>query len=300
MLFGWKNAYVFQAGPSVNMNWYLTTGAGTQTPAGSRTGDSDAMCGNAAMYDAVNGKILVVGGSPNYQDSTATSNAHIITLAIPPAVPTVQTIGNMAYQRAFANSVILPDGTVLIIGGQVNAVPFSDATSQLVPELFNPATNTFKQLAPMAIPRNYHSIGVLMPDGTVASGGGGLCGTCATNHYDVQIFSPPYLYNANSALAARPVINSISVTSIKVGGTFTVTTGGAVSAFSLIRLSSTTHTVNTDQRRVALTPSATAGTTYTLTVPGDAGVALPGAWYVFVLDGAGVPSVSRTILITLT
>ena len=258
------------------------------------------MCGNAAMYDAVAGKILVVGGSPNYQDSTSTSNAHIITLGTPPNVPTVTTIGNMAYQRAFANSVVMPDGTVLIIGGQVTAKPFSDDTSQLVPELFNPATNKFTQLAPMAIPRTYHSIGVLLPDGTVASCGGGLCGNCATNHYDVQIFTPPYLYTHSGALAARPVINSISVTSIKVGGTFTVTTGGAVSAFSVIRLTSTTHTVNTDQRRIALTPSATTGTTYSLTVPKDPGVALPGAWYVFVLDSSGVPSVSKTILITLT
>lgn len=298
MLFGWKNAYVFQAGPSVAMNWYGTTGTGSQAAAGTRGTDTDAMCGNAAMYDAVNGKILVVGGSPDYQDSNATSNAHIITLGTPPAVPTVTAIGNMAYQRAFANSVVLPDGTVLIMGGQVYANPFSDATSQYVPELFNPATNTFKQLAPAAIPRNYHSIGVLMPDATVASGGGGLCGTCATNHYDVQIFTPPYLYTSAGVLAARPVISSISVTSVANGGTFTVTTAAAVTAFSMIRLTSTTHTVNTDQRRIALTPTGTSGTTYTLVVPTDPGVALPGAWFVFVLNSAGVPSISKTILVT--
>ena len=34
MLFGWSNAYVFQAGPSVHMNWYGTTGAGSQAAAG--------------------------------------------------------------------------------------------------------------------------------------------------------------------------------------------------------------------------------------------------------------------------
>ena len=109
------------------------------------------MCGNAAMYDAVNGKILVVGGATSYQDVDATSNAHIITIGTPPNAPTVQTIGNMAYQRSFANSVILPDSTVLIMGGQVYANPFSDDTSQFIPELFNPATNTFTQLAPAAM-----------------------------------------------------------------------------------------------------------------------------------------------------
>ena len=298
-LFGWRNAYVFQAGPSTAMNWYGTSGGGSQASAGTRAGDPDSMCGNAVMYDAVNGKILTVGGSPDYQQSDATSNAHIITLGNPPDVPTVTAIGNMAYQRAFANSVVLPDGTVFITGGQVTANPFSDATAQFTPELFNPATNTFTQMAPQAIPRTYHSVAVLLPDGSVGSGGGGLCGTCATNHYDMEIYRPPYFFTSSGALAARPTISSVSVASINVGGTFTVTTGGAVTTFSIIRLTSTTHTVNTDQRRIELTPSATAGTTYTLTIPNDAGVALPGPWYLFALEG-GVPSVSTTIRITLT
>ena len=280
------------------MNWYGTTGSGSQAAAGTRANDGDAMCGDAAMYDAVNGKILAVGGSTSYQDVDATSNAHIITIGTPPAAATVQTIGNMAYQRAFATSVILPDGTVLIMGGQVYANPFSDYTSQFVPELFNPATNTFTQLAPASIPRNYHSTAVLMPDGTVINGGGGLCGSCATNHYDAQIFRPPYLFTSTGALATRPVINSVSAASVANGGTFSLTTNTAVTSFALLRMSSTTHTVNTDQRRITLTPTGTSGTTYTFTVPSDPGVALPGWYYVFVLNSAGVPSVSQKIQVT--
>ena len=297
-LFGWSNGYVFQGGPSVAMNWYDTTGTGNQTSAGSRTGDTDAMCGDAAMYDAVAGKILTVGGSPDYQDADATSNAHIITIGAPPAIPTVQAIGNMAYQRAFANSVILPDGTVFITGGQVYANPFSDDTAQFTPELFNPADNSFTQLAAMAIPRTYHSTALLMPDATIMNGGGGLCGQCSTNHYDAQVFNPPYLYTSSGALAARPVISSVSATSVAVGTSFSATTGGAVSSFSLIRLTSTTHTVNTDQRRIALIPTSTSGTTYSFTLPSDPGVALPGPWYLFAVDGSGVPSVSTIITVT--
>lgn len=257
------------------------------------------MCGNAVMYDAVAGKILTVGGSPDYQNSNATGNAHVITIGTPPATPTVTTIGSMAYARAFANAVVLPDGTVFIAGGQVSAVPFSDATSQFVPELFNPATNTFTQMAPASIPRNYHSVSLLLYDGTVGNGGGGLCGNCATNHFDMQIFNPPYLYTASGALATRPTINSISTGTAKVGTTFSITTGAACTAFSMIRMSSTTHTVNTDQRRIALTPTTTAGTTYTFTIPADPGVALPGYYMVFALAG-GVPSVSKQLKVTLT
>jgi len=297
MLFGWKNGYVFQAGPSVAMNWYGTANGGSQTSAGARTGDGDSMCGIAAMYDAVAGKILKVGGSEDYQNSDANSNAFVITLADnPPAIPQVQQIGNAAFQRSFANSVILPDGKVLITGGQVYANPFSDDTAQYTPELFDPATNSFTQLAPQAIPRTYHSVALLMPDASVMSGGGGLCGECATNHYDAQFFNPPYLYTATGALAARPGITAAPAT-INVGGTFTVTTDVGVNGFSLIRFGSTTHTVNTDQRRIPLTPSGTAGNTYTLTVPGDPGVALPGPYMMFVLNN-GVPSVSKMIMVT--
>lgn len=298
-LFAWSSAYVFQAGPSQAMNWFLTTGTGSQTGVGTRASDTDSMCGNAVMYDAVAGKILTVGGSPDYQDSNSTGNAHVITLGTPPATPTVQTIGSMAYARAFANSVVLPDGTVFVTGGQVSAVPFSDATSQYIPELFNPASNTFTQMAPASIPRNYHSVAILLFDGTVGNGGGGLCGTCATNHFDMQIWNPPYLYTSSGGLATRPVINSISAASVAVGATFSITTNVACSAFSMIRMTSTTHTVNTDQRRIALTAGTTAGTTYTFTVPKDPGVAVPGHWMVFALAG-GVPAVSKQLQVTLT
>lgn len=212
-------------------------------------------------------------------------------------MPTTVKITNMAYQRAFANSVVLPDGTVFIVGGQVYANPFSDDTAQLTPELFLPATNTFTQLAPMSIPRTYHSTALLLPDATIIVGGGGLCGACATNHYDAQIYNPPYLYAAG-ALAARPVITATSSGTVKVGATFTATTGGVVRGFSLVRYSTTTHTVNTDQRRIPLTPTGTNGNTYTLQVPGDAGVAVPGAWMLFAIDAAGVPSVSKVVSIT--
>lgn len=48
------------------MNWYGTSGTGSQSAAGNRASDADSMCGNAIMYDAVAGKILTLGGSPNY------------------------------------------------------------------------------------------------------------------------------------------------------------------------------------------------------------------------------------------
>ena len=138
------------------------------------------MNGNAVMYDAVAGKILTVGGGANYDSSSTNANANIITLGLPNTRASVTTIGSAHYARAFHNSVVLPDGKVLFLGGVNFARVFSDDTTILYPELFDPATNSFTIMAPMSIPRNYHSVAILLADGTVFSAGGGLCGVGCT------------------------------------------------------------------------------------------------------------------------
>ncbi|KAL8794000.1 MAG: hypothetical protein Q9195_003406 [Heterodermia aff. obscurata] len=297
-LFGWKNGSVFQAGPSKAMNWYTTaTASGSTRPAGLRGTDADAMCGNSVMYDAVNGKILTAGGSPSYQDSDATTNANVVTIGDVGNTPTVAQVAPMQYARSFANGVVLPNGKVFISGGQARPVPFSDNTAVLAPELFDPATGKFTTLNPMAIPRTYHSWALLMPDATVYNGGGGLCGTCTTNHFDAEVYSPSYLFNSDGTLATRPKINTVSATAITLGSKLTVTTSSAVTSFSLIRYGSATHTVNTDQRRIPLVPLSGGTNTYTLTMPKDAGIAIPGSWMLFAMNSAGVPSVAKTILV---
>jgi galactose oxidase len=298
-LFGWKNKYVFQAGPSKAMNWYNTASSGAQSAAGNRAADGDSMAGNGVMYDAVNGKILTLGGSPDYQGSPSTGAAHIITIATPNTMPQVTQITSMSYNRIFANAVVLPNGQVFVTGGQTIGMPFSDDNADLTPEMWDPATNRFTKMLPNSIPRTYHSIALLLPDGTVLSGGGGLCDSCSTNHFDTQIYTPQYLLNADGTSAKRPVINSVSATSIKIGRTLTIRTDSAITSMSLIRYGSATHTVDTDQRRIPLTLTSAGTNTYSVVVPSDAGIALPGYWMLFTMNSAGVPSVAKTIKVTL-
>jgi galactose oxidase len=291
-LFGWSGGRVLQAGPSKAMNWYGTTGSGSTTAAGSRAADPDAMNGTAVMYDA--GKILAVGGAPHYENADATANAHVISISGTNTV-TTRKVASMRYARAYHNSVVLPDGKVLVVGGQAYPVPFSDNTSVRNAELWDPATETFTTLAAAGVPRNYHSVGLLLPDARVFVGGGGLCGSCSTNHFNAEIFTPPYLLNADGTAKSRPAITAAPTTAA-YGAAITVSTDRAVSKFSLVRLGTTTHTVNTDQRRIALTPTAVTGG-YRLTIPTDPGVVLPGNYMLFAMDANGVPSVSRNIQI---
>lgn len=298
MLFAWKNEYIFQAGPSKQMNWYNPLGNGYVAGVGNRNNDGDAMCGIAAMYDAVAGKILVTGGATSYQNVDSTANANIITLAGAGGNVGVQTINPMWYQRIFACSVIMPNGYVMIVGGQVYGQPFSDDTSQLTPEIYNIDTGNFYKIPPIAVPRNYHSVALLLADATVFSAGGGLCGTCTTNHYDGQVYSPGYLFNTDGTRAVRPVINSATAT-INPGGTITATTNGAIAKWSLIRLGSTTHTVNTDQRRIPLTATAN-GNTYTMTTPTDKGVIIAGYYMLFAMNAQGTPSIAKYVFVNQT
>jgi galactose oxidase len=299
-LFAQSGGTVFQAGPSKQMNWITTVGNGSITGAGNRGNSADAMNGNAVMYNI--GKIFTVGGASAYEDAgsavnvQATRRAYRIDISGGPHRPvTVARTADMAYARAFSNSVVLPNGKVLVLGGQQHPRTFTDTGAVLSPELWNPATGKFTVMAPEAIPRDYHSVAILLPDGRVFSGGGGLCGnSCTTNHPDGQIFYPPYLFNANGTARRRPAIKAAPVKAT-TGSTITVKTNSATPRFALIRMSAVTHSVNNDQRRIPLTPASVRGTRYTLRLTANKGVLLPGDYMLFAMSANGTPSVAKVI-----
>lgn len=141
-------------------------------------------------------------------------------------------------------------------------------------------------------PRTYHSVAVLMLDGRVFTGGGGLCGRCSVNHADAEIFNPPYLYKSNGHLHARPTVK-INRKNASNGSSVKVTSSDEIMMVSLIRMGSATHSSNTDQRRIELCgPYSTpcAGNAVNVKVPNDTGVAVPRNWMVFVVNKYGVPS----------
>ncbi|OEJ35451.1 arabinogalactan endo-1,4-beta-galactosidase [Streptomyces subrutilus] len=285
---------VLQLGPSKQMNWISTTGQGGVTSAGTRADSQDAMTGNAVAYDI--GKLLTLGGSPAYEKTPATRRAY--TVGISGSQVQAARTGDMEHARAFGNSVVLPDGKVAVFGGQAYPVPFSDATSVLTPELWDPSTGTFTPLATMAVPRNYHSVANLLPDGRIFSGGGGLCGDCATNHPDGSVFTPPYLLNADGSPKPRPVITGGVPPRTAPGTSLTVSTQDPVASFVLMRASAATHSTDNDQRRVPLASTATGTGTYTVSVPADTGVVLPGTYMLFALDAQGVPSTAEFLTVS--
>jgi len=307
-LFGWKDGSVFQAGPGVDQHWFGTKGTGSIVKAATRDTD-DAMCGIFVMYDAVKGSILSAGGAPDYTRSDATARAHITTIGEPYKPSVVERVPDMAFPRAFSNAVVLPDGTVLVTGGQRRALVFTNTQGTLVPELFNPKTKTWTQLAPYAVPRNYHSISILLPDSRVFIGGGGLCyvntvrgatNRCdkSVDHLNGEYFEPPFLFNADGSYATRPVISGLATKPVKAGGSLKFRATNLASV-SLIRMGSVTHSVNSDQRRVPLSDVKRSGEDYTVGLPKDNGILLPGFYYLFVMSAKGTPSMGMTVQVVL-
>ncbi len=197
------NGDVFLHGATPGM-WVLDmAGLGTITSAGQHGADWFADEGTSVVYRE--GKILVAGGSISIGNNASSAKAMTIDLNGP--APVVTAVSDMNFPRQFQNEVILPTGQVLVVGGNTNGAKFNDAAPVLAAEMWDPDTDTWTLLNAQQVPRTYHSTGMLLTDGTVISAGGGLAGAgSAVNHWDGEVFSPPYLFDANGDLAVRPVI----------------------------------------------------------------------------------------------
>jgi hypothetical protein len=165
-------------------------------------------------------------------------------------------------------------------------------------EQWNPATGQWRTLAAMQITRQYHSTALLLPDRRVLSSGGGICGTCDQVGYlakNAEIFSPPYLFQADGTLATRPVIDAAPA-STSYGVAMEIATGNTASIrkVALVRLGAVTHSDNMEQRYIPLSFSADA-TSISATAPANANVAPPGPYMLFIIDANGVPSVARMV-----
>lgn len=251
----------------------------------------DRLYNTTVIYDI--GKMLVAGGGQLDAKKTA------LTIDLNGATPVINNTSSMQHARTMQNSVVLPDGDVLVIGGNSSGKQFSDDGSVLIPELWNPETGQWRELAPHAEPRNYHSTALLMQDARVISMGGGLCGACKTNHQNGEIFDPPYLFDAEGNAADRPVISSGPDTA-SAGDAITLTASNNITRFTMVKLAAITHHHSTDQRLVPVEFNKTSATVYQLQINDNPNVLIPGYYWIFGLNDNGVPSIGHQIQVQVS
>jgi hypothetical protein len=281
------NGKVFNSGPGQTTRYLDTSGTGEWTTVALTSfGDRLQYAGTSVMYEP--GKVLIVGGG-----SPSTATAEVINLN--DASPQWRYTNPMAFPRRELNATILPDGKVLATGGTNSELSKDPTKAVYNAEIWDPATETWSTMAAMSISRLYHSTAVLLPDGRVlVTGGGGDGSGGDIDHYDAEYFSPPYLFKG-----ARPSIDSAPA-SVSYGQSFglAATDASGIAGMTLVAISSTTHEFNVSQRfiRLAFSPAAEAGS-FTVTPPSDPNIAPPGYYMLFVLNGNGVPSVARMVLL---
>lgn len=247
-------------------------------------------------------KFVTFGGSL-YQSVAATPVTELSDLS---TMPPTNTVGPaMANPRWHLNGVLLPTGEMLAVGGGLYDnvvahgapnVPVLDA------EMYDPATNAWSTLAPMTVPRMYHSTALLLPDGRVLVGGhvplpnpfkaARDTANPQVHETRLEVFEPPYLFRG-----PRPVLTQVP-DATTYGASFTVAASGQVDEFVLMHPGATTHAWDADQRGIVLEATAAGDGTYTVMAPPDAIVAAPGSYMLFAMgpgDGGPVPSVAAWV-----
>jgi hypothetical protein len=248
--------------------------------------------GSSVMY--LPGKILKTGTShnPDLPPDPSAATAYLLDMTQPS--PHWQLTTPMSFPRTYHNLTVMPDGTVLATGGGVTTNAIDPAGAVYAAELWSPVTQKWTTLSSMAVPRLYHSIAILLPDGRVLIEAGGRFNGYPSNdpsdRLSAEIFSPPYLFKG-----ARPTISS-APSSATAGSTISVQTPNAaeIASVSLIRLASVTHAFNTDQRYLPLTFTPNAGG-LDVQMPANSNLAPPGYYMLFILNANGVPSVASII-----
>lgn len=207
----------------------------------------------------------------------------------------------------WSNATILPDGNVLISGGSSKNLlldmeePINQDAGEINYDsyIFNPDTRTFTKGAAMKERRLYHSVSLLLPDGSVMSSGGGAPGP-ATN-LNAQIYRPGYLFNADGSLAKQPVLEGSDgglAMVVEPTASFSINSPDAadIAKVTLIKTGATTHSFDMDQRYVELKYTVN-GNALDIALPANKYLTPPGYYHVFAINKAGVPSKSRIIRI---
>jgi len=264
-------------------------GVNTEPPTWTTIDAAELDGGSAAMY--LPGKVIKTGSPGDVDIPSVDSVARTYVLEVPLGATLAQwrQTAPMAFRRAHHNLTLLPDGTVLVTGGETATDGFDETQAVFPAEIWSPQSEIWTTMAAMQVPRLYHSTALLLPDGRVLVAGGGRW-TLGIDEPSAEIFSPPYLFQG-----ARPTVTFASAT-VSYGSTFSVITPDSadIVAVTLVRPGAVTHAYNQDQRFLNLSFTTTSDE-LTVTAPANGNLAPPGYYMLFIINTSGVPSVASFV-----
>jgi FtsP/CotA-like multicopper oxidase with cupredoxin domain len=218
-------------------------------------------------------RVLILGGAP----ADAQQSAEWIGLST--ATPAWQALPDLNVPRDKVNSVLLPDGRVMVAGG-IETLPDGGPV-----EIFDPEdpTTGFQQGPHMKHARGYHSAAILLPDGSVIMGGqgGGADGSSVPN----ERYRPSYFFKPRPTITGSPA-------AVGYGAALAIKTPtpAAIAEVVLMRAGAVTHGFNQNQRYVGCLITGTSATEVHATSPPDGNTAPPGHYLLFLVDHDRTPS----------
>ena len=244
-------------------------------------------------------KILVAGGSevdsPN-NNSDTTNTAEVFTFkSNNPRESGWETIKPTNKKRFLSDSVLLPDGTVLVTNGAAVGISDDNKVPVREIELYDPKSNIWSIIDSLDRDRLYHSSALLLPDGKIiAAESTGHKWSTNPEHYEkeLEIIIPPYLKDNPH----RPQIIGCPL-QISYNTNFEIQSpdSSEVIQVVLIKNSSTTHNNNMDQRCLVVPISYQTNNTLKLSSPKDRTYAPPGYYMLFLLNKNRIPSIANFI-----
>jgi hypothetical protein len=289
-VFGYADRTMYYVDPNANGENGSITLAGTMPSDGPNGWNSTDV-----MYAP--GKILRCGGGsttlPETQGSHAQGQNAAAVIDINGATPSYKKMPSMPNYLIWANTTVLADGNVVVTGGSAVDNQLTGVNTSALLWKSNTGGWTQGAQSTAGIARLYHSIALLLPDGSVLSGGGGAPGP--QTNLNVEIYYPPYLFTNSGAFAPRPTITS-SPGRITYGQNFAVGVNSAagIQRVTFTKTASVTHSLNFEQRFMELTFTSNAGG-LSVQAPSSAVSAPPGNYLLFVIDKQGVPSVAEIV-----
>jgi hypothetical protein len=239
--------------------------------------------------------LLAGGGTPTGDEAIA--DAEVIDLDA--SRPAWRSVEPMAHARYYTYAVLLPDGAVFVMGGHsgrkghIHGVGYDPETGEVASapnavheaERFDPETETWEPLASMSVDRLYHAGALLLPDGRVLTAGSNP--KRRVDELRIETYRPPYLFGG-----PRPTVDA-APDAVTYGGRFEIETpdAGEIDEVVVIRQSSTTHCLDTDQRLVELPIDERREGAVAVRLPDNPNLLPPGYYLLFVLAD-GVPSVA--------
>jgi len=209
----------------------------------------------------------------------------------------VFTPTNLNHGRQRADVVLLADGTPSLVGGVGGGSGNQYAFPVFTPEVF--INGVWSTLPNHTYPRGYHSVALLLRDGSVWVAGDDNPDAVQPPldphpGERVEIYRPWYFDHPRPSIiwpATEPVL-------IERTGTFPVVyslpQGREFGYVALIALSSVTHSTNFSQRYVILISEDSQPGIRSVTPP-PAAFAPPGPYMMVVVDNLGVPSVAEFV-----